>query len=98
TGLSMSGVVMENEKAWRPEAEVKSGVLRIWETMRDCIYRGCHIGGILPGGLQVKRRAYDLNITLTHGKPYSNFDEWLQVIRSGGHSFKYILDWVSCFA
>ena len=98
TGLNVSGVVMENEKAWRPETEVKAGVLRIWETMRDCVYRGCHIGGTLPGGLQVKRRAFDLNNTLTEGKPYNNFDEWLGVIRSGGHSFKYILDWVSCFA
>jgi L-serine dehydratase len=99
TGLSISGVVMENEKAWRPESEVKAGVLRIWETMRDCIFRGCHVGGILPGGLQVKRRAFELNQTLTAGKAYDNdFDKWLEVIRSGGHSFKYILDWVSCFA
>ena len=98
TGLNISGVVMLNENTWRPEAETKAGVLRIWETMRDCIFRGCHIGGELPGGLQVKRRAFELNKTLTHGKPYSNFDEWLAVIRSGGGSFKYTLDWVSCFA
>ncbi len=98
TGLGISDVVMENEKAWKPEAEVKAGVLKIWQTMRDCIYRGCRIGGILPGGLNVKRRAFDLNVTLTDGKPYANFDEWLLVMRSGGHSFKYILDWVSCFA
>jgi L-serine dehydratase len=98
TGLDISGVVMENEKTWLSEAEVKQGVYRIWETMRDCIYRGSHIGGILPGGLQVTRRAFDLNKNLTAGKPYSDFNEWLQVIRSGGQSFKYTLDWVSCFA
>jgi L-serine dehydratase len=98
TGLDISGVVMENEKTWMPESEVKTGVLRIWETMRDCIFRGCHIGGELPGGLQVKRRAFELNKTLTDGKPYDSFEEWLRVIKSGGESFKYTLDWVSCFA
>jgi len=98
TGMDISGVVMENEKVWRPEQEVKTGVLRIWETMRDCIYRGAHIGGMLPGGLQVTRRAFEINKTLTDGKPYSNYNEWLDVIRSGGESFKYTLDWVSCFA
>jgi L-serine dehydratase len=89
---------MENEKTWRAEQDVRAGVVRIWEAMRDCIYRGCHIGGILPGGLQVTRRAFELNKTLTAGKPYNNFAEWLEVIRSGGQAFKYTLDWVSCFA
>ena len=98
TGLDISGVVMENEKTWRSEADTKAGVLQIWETMRDCIYRGAHIGGLLPGGLNVTRRAADLNKKLTAGKPYNSFDEWLTVIRSGGESFKYTLDWVSCFA
>ena len=98
TGLSISGVVMENEKIWQTEEETKLGVINIWETMRDCIFRGAHIDGILPGGLQVTRRAGSLNRTLTDGKPYENFDDWLTVIRSGGESFKYTLDWVSCFA
>jgi len=98
TGLGISGVVMENEKTWRAEEDIKSGVLNIWETMRDCIYRGAHIGGELPGGLQVSRRASALNTKLTEGKPYRDYIEWLYVIRSGGQSFKYTLDWVSCFA
>ncbi len=98
TGLDISGVVMLNEHTWRSEAETRAGVLRIWETMRDCIYRGCHIGGELPGGLRVKRRAYELNKKLTGDKPYNGFEQWLDVIRSGGGSFKYTLDWVSCFA
>lgn len=98
TGHSIAEVVMDNEHAWRSEAATRSGIRRIWETMRDCIYRGCHIGGELPGGLHVMRRAAALNKRLTKGKTYSNFDEWVAVIRSGGSGFQYTLDWVSCFA
>jgi L-serine dehydratase len=98
TGLSIHEVVLENENSFRAEAATKAGILKIWETMRDCVYRGSHIDGILPGGLKVKRRAGGLNRKLLQGKTYGNFDEWLQQIRSGGNDFKYILDWVSCFA
>ena len=98
TGLSIAEVVMENEHAWRPDADTKAGVLNIWHTMRDCIYRGAHIGGELPGGLQVKRRASTLNKKYLAGKTYSNYHEWLALIKAGGNNFKYTLDWVSCFA
>ncbi len=97
-GLSISEVVMENENAWRPEAETKAGMLRIWKVMQECIYRGCQQQGILPGGLQVKRRAADLNKKLLSGKQYHDYDSWVVATRSGGHDFRYILDWVSCFA
>lgn len=98
TGLSISEVVMENEHAWRSEAETKAGVWRIYETMRDCIYRGSHIGGTLPGGLNVARRAAGLNKKLLKGASYNNYNEWVTAIRAGGNQFQYILDWVSCFA
>jgi L-serine dehydratase len=98
TGLSISEVVMENEAAWRSEAETKAGVHKIWTVMRDCIYRGCHAEGMLPGGLNVKRRAADLNRKLIGGRPYQDYDSWVEAIRKGGNSFKYTLDWVSCFA
>lgn len=98
TGLSIHDIVMENENAWRPEQETRDGVYRIWETMRNCIFRGCHTNGELPGGLHVRRRAFDLNKKLTKEKPYSGYDEWLQAIQTGGMNFQYILDWVSCFA
>ena len=98
TGLSISEVVMENELAWKTEAEVRAGVLKIWEVMRDCIYRGCHIGGELPGGLHVTRRAAALNRKLLKGRTYDSYDEWLKAIRAGGQGFQYTLDWVSCFA
>ncbi len=98
SGLSISEIVLENEAAWRSEAETKNGVLRIWETMRDCIYRGCHTGGKLPGGLNVARRAEALNKRLLKDKTYKDYFEWLEAIKSGGNQFQYILDWVSCFA
>ena len=98
TGLSIAEVVMENEHAWREEVETRKGILRIWQVMKDCIYRGCHIEGVLPGGLQVSRRAAQLNKKLIQEKPYTDFESWLLAIRSGGQQFKYILDWVSCFA
>jgi L-serine dehydratase len=98
TGMAVHEVVMENETAWRPEPETAAGLLKIWKVMHECIYRGIHAGGILPGGLNVKRRAGDLNKKLLHGRTYNNFDEWLLAIRQGGNDFKYILDWVSCFA
>lgn len=98
TGLPISEIVAENEAAWRPEAETRKGVWQIWETMRDCIYRGCHTEGILPGGLDVVRRAAGLAKKLISGKPYTDFDSWAEAIRSGGSGFKYTLDWVSAFA
>jgi L-serine dehydratase len=66
--------------------------------MRDCTYRGCHIGGELPGGLHVTRRAAALNKKLLNGKTYNNYREWIMAIREGGSGFQYTLDWVSCFA
>jgi L-serine dehydratase len=98
TGMSISEIVQENENAWRNEKETKTNVLNIWRVMKECIYRGCHTTGMLPGGLNVKRRGAELNKKLIAGKPYSDYDSWLTAIKSGGHHFKYTLDWVSCFA
>ena len=98
TGMSIHEVVMENESAWRSEAETKKFVLNTWRVMKECIYRGCHTTGYLPGGLNVKRRGFDLNKRLLKGKSYSNYSEWIECIKQGGNDFRYILDWVSCFA
>lgn len=98
TGMNINEVVMENESAWRPDEETKKGVLRIWHTMRDCIYRGCHTNGELPGGLNVRRRAFDLNKKLLKGRTYTDYNTWQKAIKEGGENFQYILDWVSCFA
>jgi L-serine dehydratase len=98
TGLKISEVVMENELAWRSEAETRSGILNIFRVMKECIYRGCHTTGYLPGGLNVARRAASLNKRLLGDREYQNYDEWVLAIRNTGNSFQKTLDWVSCFA
>jgi L-serine dehydratase len=60
TGLSISTLMLENEKTLRPEAEVLAGVLELARAMEACIKRGCEREGILPGGLKVRRRAASL--------------------------------------
>jgi L-serine dehydratase len=97
-GMVIHEVVLENELAWRPEADTRSGILQIWQAMRECAYRGCHAQGELPGGLQVRRRAFHLNKKLIADGSYSDFESWIDCIKKGGSSFTYTLDWVSCFA
>jgi len=102
TGLSISEIVMENESTWHGEEETKKELLAIWQVMEDCIYRGCHQTGILPGGLNVKRRANPLAKKLLRGQEYANYAEWIDAIQNSpdatGQNFRYTLDWVSCFA
>jgi L-serine dehydratase len=98
TGMPVSEVVMENENAWRSEQQTRDGLLNIWQVMKQSIFLGCHTFGMLPGGLNVKRRAATLNKKLLKEKEYTDFDSWIKVIREGGNDFKYILDWVSCLA
>ena len=57
TGLSISQVMLANERAWRSESDIRKGLLHIWSVMQDCVERGCRTEGILPGGLKVRRRA-----------------------------------------
>jgi L-serine dehydratase len=97
-GLNISALVLENETAWRSPKETKAGVINIWDTMLDSIWRGCHASGILPGGLNVSRRASLINKKLLKGHPYTNKTEWLQTIRKTSDIFQDVLNWVSCFA
>jgi L-serine dehydratase len=55
--LSVSALMMENERAWRSDAEVGDRLQRVWTAMKGCVERGCAQTGILPGGLGVRRRA-----------------------------------------
>jgi L-serine dehydratase len=56
-GLSISRLMLENEKAWNDEATIRARLLGIWQVMQDCVRRGCEHLGVLPGGLKVQRRA-----------------------------------------
>ena len=56
-GLSVSQLMMENEKCWRSESEIELGLVNIWNAMNQCIEKGLSSSGTLPGGLDVKRRA-----------------------------------------
>jgi L-serine dehydratase len=84
-GLSISTLVLENETAWRTKEETMSYLMQVWHTMRDCIERGCHTEGILPGGLNVKRRAAHLYRKLQND-PGKNSDPLC------------VMDWVNLFA
>ncbi len=95
---SISEVVYDNEKSMRPEAEIDSELMRIWHTMLECMYIGCHSEGILPGGLNVRRRAFDMHQNLIGLANYSNPQQWLETIRKTEVKFRQILKWVSCFA
>lgn len=95
---SISEIVYENEKSLRSKEKIHNELLRIWNTMLECIYIGCHTEGTLPGGLNVRRRAYDMYQNLKGDLPYENAQEWLQTIRKTKVYFRQILKWVSCFA
>jgi L-serine dehydratase len=98
TGLSVSDVSLENESAWRSEQDTREKAQQIWEVMEMCIYRGAHTTGMLPGGLDVKRRSAALNRKLIGDLVYADPLSWKQAIASGGRDFTRTLDWVSCFA
>ena len=59
-GTTPAGVMLANETAPRPEAEVRARLLAIWRVMEACVERGCRTDGVLPGGLRVPRRAPEL--------------------------------------
>jgi len=95
---SISEIVYANEISMRPEAEVHSELMRIWNTMLECMFIGCHSEGILPGGLNVRRRAFDMHQGLIGLANYNSPQEWLETIRKTEVKFRQILKWVSCFA
>lgn len=94
----ISEIVYENEKAMRTPEQIDYELMRIWYTMLECMYIGCHSEGILPGGLNVRRRAFDMHKGLIGEATYSNPQEWLETIRKTEVKFRQILKWVSCFA
>ncbi|MFF3320887.1 L-serine ammonia-lyase [Streptomyces sp. NPDC002889] len=78
TGLSISALMLENEKAWRTEDEIREGLLEIWHVMQACVARGMSREGILPGGLKVRRRAANTARKLrSEGDPQALAMEWI---------------------
>ncbi len=78
TGLSISSLMLENERAWRTEEEIRAGLLEIWRVMRECVSRGMSREGILPGGLKVRRRAANTARKLrSEGDPKALAMEWI---------------------
>ncbi|MEU3295670.1 L-serine ammonia-lyase [Streptomyces longwoodensis] len=78
TGLSISSLMLENERAWRTEDEIRAGLLEIWRVMRECVGRGMSREGILPGGLKVRRRAAVTARQLrAEGEPLAHAMEWI---------------------
>ncbi|HEY5989716.1 MAG TPA: L-serine ammonia-lyase, partial [Streptosporangiaceae bacterium] len=84
SGLPISGVMLANERARRGGSEIRDGLLRIWQVMRECVTRGCAAEGVLPGGLKVRRRARILHDALANG---NNTSDPL-----------YALEWVTLYA
>lgn len=97
-GKTISELVLENEKSLRSEEAINEGLQKVWNVMLDSMYVGCHTEGKLPGGLNVKRRAFEMHKNLIGDTPYSNATEWIEAIRSTEVKFRQILKWVSCFA
>ncbi len=96
--LAIPEVVRENERTWRDDRAVSAGLKRIWTTMRDCMFKGCHTTGVLPGGLGVVRRASAMSVKLLGGQTYDEPKDWVEAIRSRRWSFNETLHWVSAFA
>jgi L-serine dehydratase len=82
-GLEIHELILARERTWRSDAEVRSGLLRIWQVMQDCVQRGFSAQGLLPGVLAVRRRAPKLFRQLSSGDPANPM---------------YALDWVNAFA
>ncbi len=96
--ISISQLVYKNELSLRDPVRIDDKLKSIWDVMLDSMYVGCHTEGTLPGGLNVKRRAFDKHEKLKGQKPYTNAYEWIDSIRNTEVKFREILKWVSCFA
>ena len=97
-GKSISQIVFENECYFGEEAAIKSNILAIYNTMIECVFKGCQTTGILPGGLNVKRRAKTLCDTLLKTEYFDSIQTWLTAIRAQSRDFTTINKFVSCFA
>ncbi len=97
-GCHVSDIVLANERHLQSLADVKSELSTIYQTMLECVYRGCTTEGILPGGLNVKRRAKRLCNELLGDVPFRDMEEWIDLIEEQKPDFNRVSRWVSCFA
>lgn len=95
---TISDIVLKNELVLRNTDKIDVELKRIWQVMLESMYLGCHTEGELPGGLRVKRRAFDTHATLIKGASYTDPEDWMIAIRNTEVKFREILKWVSCFA
>ncbi len=96
--VGVSNLVMLNEQAWRTRDEINSQALLIFREIKEAVFRGVNAAGILPGGLQVKRRAADLNLRLLGSTSPADMDVWMEMVKESGRSFSVVNKWISCFA
>ncbi|GAA4279193.1 L-serine ammonia-lyase [Aquimarina mytili] len=94
----VSDIVLENERSLRDDQEIDHRIDQIWTVMLESMYTGCHTEGTLPGGLNVRRRAYDTHQKLIGSAVYNTPTDWIEAIRDTEVKFRQILKWVSCFA
>ena len=85
-GRPIAELVLENEKAWREEGEVRAGLLEIWRVMEGSIERGCRTAGTLPGGLKVRRRAPAM------------YEELVRRPEAALRDHLTVLDWINLYA
>jgi L-serine dehydratase len=78
-GLTIAELVYRNERQWRSADEIERDLAAIWTAMRSCVERGLHSDGVLPGRIQVRRRAAKLFRRLTERGEPSPVDamEWV---------------------
>lgn len=94
----ISDLIYLNEESWRVKDETDQQALDIWKNIKECIYKGINKKGILPGGLNVTRRAAEINEKLLGAKSYNDIDEWFFLVKNQDNNFNAITKWVSCFA
>ena len=95
---SISDVVRANERTWRTDTEIDTGLLRIRDVMRDCMFRGVSTTGTLPGGLGVGRRAAGLHDSLLGPVDAVDSASWFDGVRRAELGFGDTVRLVSCLA
>ena len=95
---AISDIVEKNESSIRSSSEIEARIEEILNTILHSMYEGCHTEGVLPGGLNVSRRAKGICEKLLGGSSYESMEEWLELVREHPKDFNSVNKWVSCFA